>query len=285
MSMELNINYSAVKYVFDQNKVLLLDAGNSVLKWAVGKIEHGSGKPHLDNVISLEQHGSLEYDHTVPDSGIAQALSLITPVFSSARLASVASDAVTQSITAAVNRLFAVPLHTQSVDPLMHQLQVIYKQPSQLGVDRWLAMIGAQSMHQGAFAVADCGTAFTVDAVNAHGQHLGGIIVPGHRMMLAALLTNTAQIKDAELVLPVSVLGNSTGAAVNAGSSYALAAVLDRFVDDVNRQHGLQLLVFVTGGDRERIVKLAQHDTVEVSDLVLLGLAHCFNTSGECEAN
>lgn len=54
-----------------------------------------------------------------------------------------------------------------------------YSIPEHLGVDRWAAMAGARAMYSGDLIVADFGTASTLDAVTADGQHLGGWIVPG----------------------------------------------------------------------------------------------------------
>ena len=67
-----------------------------------------------------------------------------------------------------------------------------YDFPTRLGADRWVAMIGAwhRMLSQGApcpTVVAMVGTAVTVEAIDATGKFLGGLILPGHGIMLRAL--------------------------------------------------------------------------------------------------
>src|SRR6202034_3800599 len=74
-----------------------------------------------------------------------------------------------------------------------------YLDPSLLGADRWLALIGAWTKASGALCVVDAGTAVKVDAVDAKGQHLGGLIAPGIHMMREALMNKTSDIaKEAQ---------------------------------------------------------------------------------------
>ena len=54
-----------------------------------------------------------------------------------------------------------------------------YRDPAQLGVDRWLAMCAAWQQFPGSLCVVDAGTAVTIDVVAADGAHSGGLILPG----------------------------------------------------------------------------------------------------------
>ena len=69
-----------------------------------------------------------------------------------------------------------------------------YADPSLLGVDRWVAVVGAYHRVRGAVVVADIGTAATIDVVAADGRHRGGYIVPGPRLMVASLLGGTSDL-------------------------------------------------------------------------------------------
>lgn len=72
-----------------------------------------------------------------------------------------------------------------------------YVLASQLGVDRWLALLGAYSLYPNKnLIIVDSGTATTIDILSADGQHHGGWILPGVDMMQTSLLTNTAQISQ-----------------------------------------------------------------------------------------
>jgi type III pantothenate kinase len=70
-----------------------------------------------------------------------------------------------------------------------------YRNPAQLGCDRFAAAIGAHALAPGqSVIVANCGTATTIDAVTADGRFLGGMILPGLGLMATSLARNTAQL-------------------------------------------------------------------------------------------
>jgi type III pantothenate kinase len=74
-----------------------------------------------------------------------------------------------------------------------------YRNPAQLGSDRWAAMIGARSLVDGQpVVVVVCGTATTIDFVNAAGHFTGGVILPGVGLMLRSLHEGTAALPDAD---------------------------------------------------------------------------------------
>src|ERR1700751_177932 len=75
-----------------------------------------------------------------------------------------------------------------------------YARPSQLGPDRWAALIAvrarvAEELFPSSCIVVNAGTALTADALDATGVFRGGIILPGMNMMLQALAENTAALK------------------------------------------------------------------------------------------
>ena len=78
-----------------------------------------------------------------------------------------------------------------------------YEVPSQLGADRWAALIAARKravayeLFPPPAVVVNAGTAVTVDALGADGVFRGGMILPGLRLMLRALAENTAGLKVA----------------------------------------------------------------------------------------
>lgn len=112
-----------------------------------------------------------------------------------------------------------------------------YGEPQRLGADRWVALIAARALlGPVACYVADCGTAVTIDALAADGQHLGGVIVPGMRLMREALYRQTRQIppEDGEAHL----FGRSTREGVWGGALYAVAAAVDGIIDRMQIVHG-----------------------------------------------
>jgi len=69
-----------------------------------------------------------------------------------------------------------------------------YANPSQLGVDRWCALIGAWNLVRQPCIVAGSGTALTIDTLDQQGHFQGGVILPGLDLMRQALARNTAQL-------------------------------------------------------------------------------------------
>ena len=54
-----------------------------------------------------------------------------------------------------------------------------YIQPKKLGDDRWATIVASSLLHEQPLIIVDCGTAISIDVVNAKGIHLGGYILGG----------------------------------------------------------------------------------------------------------
>ena len=153
---------------------LLLDAGNSALKWAT-----------LGN-DGIEQRGVLDYPARPPEAW--QRL----PVIDSIALCSVTPAAQTRGVIEWCRQKWACPLHFIHSQPSTCGVHNAYPNPDQLGDDRWLALIGAHHQYTGDKCIVDAGTAITIDLLRSDGQHQGGFIAPGTHTMMSALHTNTA---------------------------------------------------------------------------------------------
>jgi type III pantothenate kinase len=121
-----------------------------------------------------------------------------------------------------------------------------YRNPAQLGSDRWAAMIGARALHpERALLVVCCGTATTVDLLTAQGQFTGGCILPGVGTMLRSLHEKTAALPDADGVYTVYPI--QTVDAIVSGCQHAQAGAVERIYDLYRRDHA-DLLCLVSGG-------------------------------------
>ncbi|WP_051497508.1 type III pantothenate kinase [Candidatus Contendibacter odensensis] len=144
-----------------------------------------------------------------------------------------------------------------------------YAEPERLGADRWVAMIAARAITGQNCCVVDCGTAITIDALAADGRHLGGVIIPGMRLMREALYRDTQQIppEDGQTRL----FGQSTRDAVWGGSAYAVAAAIDGITARmaVVAGEGPRLL---TGGDAGAVLPFLQASYQWEPDLIFQGL-------------
>ena len=85
-------------------------------------------------------------------------------------------------------------------DAQAYGVRSCYQQPQTLGVDRWLAMLGAQLLFPAKnVLIVDAGTAVTVDWMDNKGQHGGGWIIPGLKMQQQAVVKNTAKVFNSEM--------------------------------------------------------------------------------------
>ena len=126
-----------------------------------------------------------------------------------------------------------------------------YDHPGRLGTDRWVAQIGARHhvLARGAarpVLVVMVGTAVTVDAQDAEGRFLGGLILPGHGIMLRALEGGTAglRVPTGEVV----DFPTNTSDALTSGGNYAITGAIERMHRHLLRRTGQGPLTLMTGG-------------------------------------
>jgi type III pantothenate kinase len=191
-------------------------------------------------------------------------------------VANVAGPALADAIAAAVRARHREPEFVR-VQPQAYGLECGYHDPATLGVDRWLAMLAGRRLLAGAFAVVSAGTAVTFDAVDAAGHHLGGLILPGDRLMLESLTTNTRQIgavaPAVERPATDALLGRTTAEAVAHGARLAVAAAVDRARGIAQTRLGGAVALLLTGGDADRLAPWLESKATVRADLVLEGLA------------
>ena len=146
-----------------------------------------------------------------------------------------------------------------------------------MGVDRWVAMIGARSEFRGGLCIVDAGTAVTIDAIDKNGNHLGGQIIPGLALMSHALSSEASDIPAVKRAprLPepgMAVFASNTDGAVQSGAVNAICGAIDRAAK-VLRSEGYRAKIVLTGGDASRILKQLGDNVLHRPNLVLQGLA------------
>ncbi len=145
-----------------------------------------------------------------------------------------------------------------------------YPNPTQLGVDRWVALHGAIKLTSSAALVIDCGTATTVDLVTSKKIHRGGAILPGISTMRRALAGGTANLDVPEG--QVTAFADNTQDAIAGGTAFALAGAIDRLACEAMSLCDEPMINIITGGEAELVRPLLNISTQYDADLVLLGL-------------
>jgi type III pantothenate kinase len=250
---------------------LLFDAGNSRIKWA------------------LVRDGRLGAQQAAPAGDLAPLQRWLKRNAGIERVVgvSVAGEAVDRELQALLAR------KQQPVPQFIHSSEAAagvrngYREPAQLGDDRWAAAVAA--WHRAGCYRTVCaisfGTALTIDLVDHDGHHRGGLIAPGAEMMLASLLGKTRGIAARAVIrrprrrkapaqrAVVRPLADNTLGAIEGGCLTAAAALVDRTVHQLTRELGVRPVLFVTGGGADAVLPLLKGATRPCPDLVLRGVA------------
>lgn len=149
-----------------------------------------------------------------------------------------------------------------------------YRDPATLGVDRFLALVGARQ-HTGmcATCVIDCGTAVTIDVIGADGVHQGGLIAPGLNLMRHSLQRQTARLAVESSLTDCVLLADSTAGGIASGCVHGVVGLITYVLASVQRRADTALEIVLTGGDAEQLIHLLPANTRRIDDLVLQGLA------------
>jgi len=221
---------------------IALDVGNTRLKWAMYDAPHPHAQLLAQGAVFLENIDKLA------DEDWAQL-----PVPDRMLGCIVAGEAVRRRVEEQLE-LWDLTPHWVVSSAKEAGLVNGYDHPARLGADRWVAMIGALA-HMRAqtsataarpMVVVMVGTAVTVEAISAEGAFLGGLILPGHGIMLRALESGTAGLR-----VPtgeVREFPTNTSDALTSGGTYAIAGAVERMVQHVRKHCHAEPLCYMTGG-------------------------------------
>jgi type III pantothenate kinase len=231
--------------------MLLIDAGNTRVKWALA--DDGAA-PGAWSATGAVAHAGLDAVHE-DWMGTTRVL-----------VSNVAGPALAERIAA------LLPAHAQvewfASTPQRAGIINGYRDPARLGCDRFAAAIGARALAPGQdLIVATCGTATTVDAVRADGHFIGGMILPGLALMAASLARNTAQLPQVDAGALPPLFGDNTHDAILSGLLSAQAGAIERAVAGLDGA-----FCIVSGGAGPHIAPALKVAHQLVDNIVLVGL-------------
>jgi type III pantothenate kinase len=242
---------------------LALDVGNTRLKWA----HYASAQPGLAPLAQgAEFLEHIEKLAEGPWAALAPPQRVLGCV--------VAGDAVKRRVEEQMELWDAAP---QWVVSSAAEAGVTngYDDPSRLGSDRWVAMIGAWHRVLGRgparpLLVVMVGTAVTVEAIDASGRFIGGLILPGHGIMLRALESGTAglHVPTGE----VREFPTNTSDALTSGGTFAIAGAVERMLQHVRRHCRAEPACIMTGGAGWKMAPSMSVEFELVDNLIFDGL-------------
>ena len=232
---------------------LQLDVGNSSAKW---RLVH-DGQVHA--------RGRFEPG----DPASRQAMLNCTEQPAQIWISSVAGEAAEAELRALLVAHWHVEPWFARTEAVTNNLVNSYRDPARMGVDRWLAMLGARERCQERLCVVDAGSALTIDLVSASGRHEGGYILPGPALMERALLLDTGRVRFNEAADYALQPGTSTAEAVRHGIALAQAGAVALALDLAGPETPQ---LFFCGGGATLLVGLLDRDGTLAPDLVFEGL-------------
>lgn len=247
-----------VSGVDESSDWLLFDAGNTRLKWARteadGIVERGA--------IAWSELMHVDWQQALPGASRARQVALAQV------LAPERADVLRDALLSRFGRVREVRSEASCAG-----LRSAYRHSERLGVDRWLGMLAAWQPGE-ALLLANIGTALTLDAVDAQGQHLGGSILAGLQAMQSGLLNAAPGLQrlmdDDER--ECRLWADDSAMAIRSAPVFAATALIEMAARRLRHQLKTPLRCVVAGGDAAVVQAQLQIDCELRRDLVLEGL-------------
>jgi len=267
--------------VSEQDKsILFIDVGNSLAKYCCMRATE------IQNTELCDINPSLEYfSETLTPVQLLPRVSHIYLSYVKAPewLAALHQEAAQQNIPIVTA---TSAKHTR----INHSILINgYNNVTNMGVDRWLAMIAAVGLfpQKSDFVVVDAGTAITCDVIFRH-QHQGGWIAPGLKILKTSLLSNTEQVftndkAQTQHAEPI-ILGTDTPDCVEQGCLAQLNGMVNLACETLNDQTD-DFIVLITGGDQIKLSFPRKNNIHYFANLVLIGLIQLAKTGLIVEKN
>lgn len=234
------------------SEILLIDAGNTRLKWAW--------------LVDAQRSGQQAESYPADADALDAAQVIIAELLKQSTVQRLVIVHVLGDIFSAglqqVCRAHHCELALISSAANTYGIKLAYPNPAHLGADRLVGLAAARSLaHNRAAIIIDCGTAVTVDAMTAGSQHLGGLITPGLSLLSDVLIRRTkAKHMDALSFDDPRIFTDNTAAAMGSGCLFSLVGTIEGICQRMQNQMTEQPLKIICGGDAARVHALLHGD-------------------------
>jgi type III pantothenate kinase len=151
-------------------------------------------------------------------------------------------------------------------------MPVRYDDPREVGPDRVVNAVAAKERYGAPCIAVDFGTSTNFDVVSADGEYIGGVLAPGIEISMDALFARAARLMRVDFTEPPSVIGKTTVHSLQSGLVYGFAGQVDRIVEEIRGELGVEARAIATGGLADIVVPHARTIERVDPDLTLEGL-------------
>ena len=245
-------------------KRLLIDLGNTRVKWAWQSL----GRPELDDHGAEPVAAGLSNCPFLAHQGVVAG----------ALASNVAGDEPGRELARLVRDRLGADLVFARPGRKACGVTAAYANPSNLGADRWAAMLGAHALGPHNYCIVDAGSAVTMDFLLADGRHLGGYIAPGRDMSLTAMAQGTADLGSRladHSDTPADIgPGTDSAEAIRKGVLASQIGLVRIGMEMLTALGGRTPRLLLTGGESDLLLATgALPEARLIPDLVLRGLA------------
>lgn len=151
-------------------------------------------------------------------------------------------------------------------------LNIKIDSPAQLGADLVAVSVAALANYPFPSVVCDLGTATTLSVLDKNGNMIGGIILPGVKTSLNALVSNTSLLQQISFEAPKHIVGKNTVECMQSGIVLGTSAMLDGLIERIEEELGENVTAIATGGLATTIIPHCKRKFIFSDNLILEGL-------------
>ncbi len=240
------------------------------------------GNSHLYGGVFVQDEIKLRFRHTSKDSTSDELGIFLKTVLRENQIApeAISNIALCSVVPQLDYSLRAACMKYFDIEPFILQagvrtgLRIKYRNPIEVGADRIANAIAATHSYPNKnIIVIDFGTATTFCAIAKEKNYLGGTILPGIRLSVDALASNTAKLPSVEIIKKTNVVGRSTIESIQSGIYYGALGAVREIIAVIKGEvfNGDEVLVVATGGFAQLFENQDVYD-INVPDLVLQGI-------------
>ena len=245
--------------------ILAIDIGNTNI--VIGCIERDK---ILFNERVSTNHRATDLEYAIQIKTIIEIHNIDGNGFEGAVMSSVVPS-VTGVVARAVKKL--LDIDTLIVGPgIKTGLRILTDNPAQLGSDLVVDAVAGVNFYKAPLIIIDMGTATTMSVIDKDNNYLGGVIIPGMRTSLDALVSGAAQLPKIRLAETDTVIGRHTAECMQSGIMNFTASGIDGCIERIQDELGCKCTVVATGGLAGLVTPLCKQQIIYDDDLLLKGL-------------